>query len=134
MAKASKTGKPAKKKKETKKKQKKETKKAVTETEGESDDYAELSLVRALDFRKAYVTRTLSFPTEFDIRITLSNETMGNEEGTFTVVDEMLILTPTAARELQEQLTGVIGAWEEMNGKVPDRPSRRKFSFFIQEK
>ena len=53
------------------------------------------SLIKGPDFRKTYVTRTITFPTDFDIRITISNEATGKDGHNINiVVDEMLILTP----------------------------------------
>lgn len=98
--------------------------------EEESDGPDELPLIRAHDFGKKYATRVLTFPTEFDVRMILSNEVMEGDDGWCMVADEMVILTPIAAKELSSQLRELISYWEGMYGEIPVRPNRRMISSF----
>ena len=107
----------------------------VTEVFDESpDDEGELApLARAPDFFKTYATRTVPYLTEFDIRVVLANETMGDDEGWCTVADGMVILTPLAAKELATELDALVSAWEELHGKIRGRKGRRIVTTFSRE-
>jgi hypothetical protein len=84
------------------------------------------SMIRGPDFRKTYVTRTVTFPTDFDIRIAVSNEAIGKDsENINIVVEEMLILTPTSAKELLNNLGKVVETYEKMFGAIKERPENR---------
>lgn len=84
------------------------------------------SMIRGPDFRKTYVTWAVTFPTDFDIRIAVSNEATGkNSENINIVVDEMLILTPTSAKELLNNLGKVVETYEKMFGTIKERPENR---------
>lgn len=100
----------------------------------EEDTVEELApMARGPDFFKAYATRTVPYITEFDIRVVLANETMGDDEGWCTVADGMVILTPIAARELAAELADMVAAWEELHGKIKDRRGRRLVTTFTRE-
>lgn len=84
------------------------------------------SMIKGPDFRKTYVTRTVTFPTDFDIRIAVSNEAIGKDsENINIVVEEMLILTPTSAKELLNNLGKVVETYEKMFGAIKERPENR---------
>lgn len=100
--------------------------------ESESKEMENVPMLRSPDFDKKYVTRAMPFFTEFDIRITLSNESMDTGEGWCTVVDEMLILTPTSAKELVKELDQAIKAYEEINGPIRERPSKKLLTTFTR--
>lgn len=86
----------------------------------------ESSMIRGPDFRKTYVTRTVTFPTDFDIRIAVSNEAIGKDSENINIVlDEMLILTPTSAKELLNNLGEVVETYEKMFGAIKERPENR---------
>lgn len=87
-------------------------------------------LMRSPSFEKVYATRAIPFMTDFDIRITLSSEMVRNEQGWFTVADGTVILTPTAAKELQAELADIVRAWEEINGPIKKRPSGKVVATF----
>jgi hypothetical protein len=100
----------------------------------EKDTDEELApLVRGPEFVKNYATRTVPYMTEFDIRVVLANETMGDDEGWCTVADGMVILTPLAAKELVAELGDLVTAWEELHGKIKDRKGRRIVTTFTRE-
>jgi len=101
--------------------------------EVEDDDEELAPLVRAPDFFKTYATRTIPYITEFDIRVVLANETMGDDEGWCTVADGMVILTPLAAKELAAELSDLVAAWEELHGKIKGRKGRRIVTTFSRE-
>ncbi len=83
-------------------------------------------MIRGPDFRKTYVTRTVTFPTDFDIRIAVSNEAIGKDSENINIVlDEMLILTPTSAKELLNNLGEVVETYEKMFGAIKERPENR---------
>ncbi len=90
-------------------------------------------LARAPEFLKTYATRAMPYLTEYDIRVILANETMGNEEGWCTVADGMVILTPLAAKELAAELNAIVSTWEELNGKIKGRKGRRIVTTFSRE-
>ena len=90
-------------------------------------------LARTPEFHKTYSTRAMPFITEYDIRVVLANETMGNEEGWCTVADGMVILTPLAAKELAAELNALVSTWEELNGKIKGRKGRRIVTTFSRE-
>lgn len=92
-----------------------------------------LPLARAPDFRKTYVTRTLPFITDFDVRVVIANEAMETDEGWCTVADGMLILTPVAAKELADDLQAVVQSWEELHGKIKGRTKQRILAEFRRE-
>ncbi len=98
-----------------------------------TDDDDVLPMARAPDFFKVYATRTVPYLTEFDIRVVLANETMGDEEGWCTVADGMVILTPLAAKELATELDALVSAWEELHGKIRGRKGRRVVTTFSVE-
>ncbi len=114
-----------------KKKEAREESEDVDETEVEDEELA--PLIRALEFFKTYATRTVPYLTEYDIRVVLANETMGDEEGWCTVADGMVILTPLAAKELAAELNAIVSTWEELNGKIKGRKGRRIVTTFIRE-
>ena len=97
----------------------------------EDDEFAPLA--RGPGFFKDYATRTIPFLTEYDIRVVLANETMGDDEGWCTVADGMVILTPLAAKELATELADLVVAWEELHGKIKDRKGRRIVTAFTRE-
>ena len=99
----------------------------------EVDDNEFAPLARAPEFFKTYATRTVPYITEFDIRIVLANETMGDDEGWCTVADGMVILTPLAAKELAGELMDLVTAWEELHGKIKGRKDRRIVTAFTRE-
>jgi hypothetical protein len=90
-------------------------------------------LARTPEFFKTYATRTIPFMTEFDIRVVLANETMGDDEGWCIVADGMILLTPLAAKELAAELTEMVAAWEELHGKIKGRKGRRIVTTFSRE-
>ena len=108
-------------------------KKADEEKETVEEEEELAPLIRAPEFFKNYVTRTVPYMTEFDIRVVLANETMGDDEGWCTVADGMVILTPLAAKELVAELGDLVGAWEELHGKVKGRKGRRILTTFTRE-
>ena len=55
-------------------------------------------------------------------------------DGWYTVADEMLILTPTSAKELVQELREAIEAFEEINGPIKERPSQKLLTTFTREK
>jgi hypothetical protein len=90
-------------------------------------------LVRSPEFFKAYATRTVPYLTEYDIRVVVANETMGDDEGWCTVADGMIIMTPLAAKELLNELEALISTWEELHGKIRERKGRRIVTTFSRE-
>jgi hypothetical protein len=90
-------------------------------------------LARAPEFFKTYATRTIPHLTEFDIRVVVANETLGDDEGWCTVADGMVILTPLAAKELAAELGDLVAAWEELHGKIQGRKGRRIVTTFTRE-
>lgn len=90
-------------------------------------------IVRGPGFDKKYVTRAIPFFTEFDVRITISNEMIDTGEVWAMVADEMIILTPTSAKELLEELGDVIKAYEEVNGPIKDRPKKRLLTTYTRQ-
>jgi hypothetical protein len=82
------------------------------------------SLVRSETFSKIYITRTLTTFTEFDFRIITMNEKTRIEDGEVYIADIMACLTPTSAKELNQQLTNLIEKYEEENGRIPSRPQK----------
>ncbi|MBW1716885.1 MAG: hypothetical protein JRJ77_13850 [Deltaproteobacteria bacterium] len=96
------------------------------------EEIEEVSIIRGPNFEKRYVTRALPYFTEFDIRITVSNEIMNTGEGWFTVADETLIFTPTSAKELVEELKDIIDAYEEVNGPIKERPKKKLLTTFTK--
>jgi hypothetical protein len=91
-------------------------------------------LVRAPSFHKTYVTRAIPFFTEFDVRIAVANEMMEAENGQWcTIADEMLILTPQAAKELASGLMTAVQAYEELNGAIKPRNAKRVLTQFKLE-
>ena len=102
--------------------------------ENDLDDDGDVSpLARASDFFKVYATRTVPYLTEFDIRVVLANETMGDDEGWCTVADGMVIMTPLAAKELATELDALVSAWEELHGKIRGRKGHRVVTTFSLE-
>jgi hypothetical protein len=99
----------------------------------EDDAMAPLPLARAPGFHKDYVTRTISFITDFDIRVVVANEAMETDEGWCTVADGMLILTPVAAKELAGDLQAAVQSWEELHGKIKGRTKQRVLAEFKRE-
>jgi len=93
----------------------------------------EVPLLRLPTFEKKYATRAVPFFTEFDIRINLSNEQMKDEKDWVAVVDEMIILTPTAAKELRQALTSVIDEWEKVNGKIKERSTQKLITTYTRK-
>lgn len=100
--------------------------------EREAENIGKVPIIRGPNFEKKYVTRAMPYFTEFDIRITISNESMDTGEGWFTVADEMLILTPTSAKELVKELMEAIEAFEEINGPIKERPSQKLLTTFTR--
>jgi len=90
----------------------------------------ETPVIRSPCFEKKYVTRVLPFFTEFDVRMTLCNETMKSELGWNLVADEMVILTPTAAKELCQELSDLLKAFEELNGPIRERSQKKVVTTF----
>lgn len=90
-------------------------------------------LGRAPGFFKAYATRTVPYLTEYDIRVVVANETMGDDEGWCTVADGMVIMTPLAAKELLDELEALISTWEELHGKIRGRKGQRIVTTFSRE-
>jgi hypothetical protein len=89
----------------------------------------EVPIIRAATFSKHYGTRVLSTSTEYDIRVLLANERLMDEDGTeFYIGETMWILTPTAAKELLENLKGLLKEWEKEMGKIKPRPEETKYS------
>jgi hypothetical protein len=111
-------------------------KKTKDEPEGPTDaladddmDADEVPVIRAVTFSKHYGTRVLSMTTEYDFRIMLANEKMMDEDGTeFYIGESMWILTPTAAKELLEDLKGLVKEWEKEMGRIGPRPRETKYS------
>ncbi len=101
--------------------------------ERKAEDVEMVPIIRAPNFDKRYVTRAMPYFTEFDIRITISNELMDTGEGWYTVADEMLILTPTSAKELVKDLGEALQAYEEINGPIKERPSKKLLTTFTRE-
>lgn len=99
----------------------------------ENDDEELAPLARAPVFFKTYATRTVPYLTEYDIRVVLANETMGDDVGWCTVADGMVILTPLAAKELAAELDAIVAAWEELHGKIKGRKGRRIVTTFSRE-
>ena len=64
-----------------KKKEAREESEDLDETGGENEDEELAPLIRAPEFFKTYATRTIPYLTEYDVRVVLANETMGDEEG-----------------------------------------------------
>lgn len=93
----------------------------------------EIPIIRSPCFEKRYVTRVLPFFTEFDVRMTLCNEVMKTDTGWSLVADEMVIMTPTAAKELVLELTDMLKAFEELNGPIKTRPIQRLVTTFTQK-
>ena len=122
-----------------KKKQEKGEDDEVKEEVGPEDEEESIGeedmppLGRAPGFFKAYATRTVPYLTEYDIRVVVANETMGDEEGWCTVADGMVILTPVAAKELAAELNALVSTWEELNGKIKGRKGRRIVTTFSRE-
>lgn len=104
----------------------------MAEKKEDKKSYENVPMIRAPDFDKKYVTRAIPFFTEFDIRITISNESMDTGEGWCTVADEMLILTPTSAKELVKELEEAVIAFEEINGPIKKRPSKKLLTAFTK--
>jgi hypothetical protein len=103
--------------------------------EQESSDEKNLnrvSLIRCPTFEKKYVTRTIPFFTEFDVRITLSNEMINTDDGWATVADEMVILTPVAAKELMQQMVDIVAAFEEIHGPIKARPDKKLITSYTR--
>ena len=117
----------------SKKKKAPEVSEDVDGTEVEEEDGELAPLVRAPEFYKTYATRTVPYLTEYDIRVVLANETMGDEEGWCTVADGMVILTPVAAKELAAELNALVSTWEELNGKIKGRKGSRIVTTFSRE-
>lgn len=114
---------------------KKKKREKADEDEGmvEEEDEEFAPMARAPAFFKTYSTRTVPYLTEFDIRVVLANETMGDDEGWCTVADGMVILTPLAAKELAAELANIVTAWEELQGKIKGRKGRRIVTTFNRE-
>ena len=92
-------------------------------------DADEVPVIRAATFSKHYGTRVLSMTTEYDFRMMLANERLMDEEGTeFYIGETMWILTPTAAKELLEDLKGLLKGWEREMGRIGPRPKETKYS------
>ena len=99
------------------------------ETKGKSDNQPN-DLMRGPDFEKIYATKAIPFMTDFDFRIVLTNEVMKTEAGWRTIADQMVILTPVAAKELVNELGACISAYEEMLGKIKPRNKTRIITTF----
>jgi len=97
------------------------------------EEQMETPMIRSPCFEKKYVTRIIPFFTEFDVRMNLCNETMKTEMGWNLVTDEMIILTPTAAKELLIELTDLIKAYEELNGPIKQRPQNKVITTFTRK-
>jgi hypothetical protein len=96
---------------------------------GRSDNQPN-DLMRSPDFEKIYATKAIPFMTDFDFRIVLTNEVMKTETGWCTIADQMVILTPVAAKELVNELGACISAYEEMLGKIKPRNKNRIITTF----
>ena len=88
------------------------------------------TLVRSPDFEKIYVTKAIPFMTDFDLRILLTNEVVKTDTSWCTVADQMIILTPVAAKELMNELGACISAYEEIQGKIKPRLKNRIITRF----
>jgi hypothetical protein len=88
-----------------------------------------IPIVRAEGFCKTYATRVLAMSTEYDIRLTLTNERVKVDGGPdFYVAEGMVILTPIAAKELHSQLGRLVREWERDHGSVEGRPGKARFT------
>ena len=99
------------------------------EAKGKPDNQPN-DLMRGPDFEKTYATKAIPFMTDFDFRIVLTNEVMKTEAGWRTIADQMVILTPVAAKELVNELGACISAYEEMLGKIKPRNKTRIITTF----
>lgn len=86
---------------------------------------------RAPYFQKHYATRVGVTRTEFDVRLNIMNEKLKDDETgeEVLVIDQMVIMTPLAAKELLEDLEKIIKEWEELHPIQPrsDRSIYTKF-------
>jgi len=97
----------------------------VKDTPKDSDD---IPLLRTDGFSKWYGTRILLMRTEYDFRAIVANEKMMDDDGTeFFIGESMFILTPIAAKELNDQLKKEIREWEKEHGKIANRPKKSRY-------
>jgi len=94
----------------------------------------EVSFARAPYFQKYYATRIGVTMTEYDIRLDVMNEKIRDESSLkdIFIIDQMIILTPLAAKELSEQLQSIIKQWEEKSPIQP-RPDKTIYSRYEVE-
>ena len=95
------------------------------ECQPEKEGGRKIGFARAPYFQKHYATRVVVSQTEYDLRLELMNEKIKTEDTPeeIFIIDQMIILTPLAAKELSEQLEKVIKQWEDSNPIQP-RPDR----------
>ena len=98
---------------------------------GPQDEFVpdDIPVIRAASFSKHYGTRVLSMTTEYDFRLLLANEKMmDDDENEFYIGESMWILTPTAAKEIFEDLKVLLKEWEKDMGKIKPRSDETKYS------
>lgn len=93
-----------------------------------------ISFGRAPYFQKHYATRVGVSRTEFDIRLEMMNEKFKDEDNQTDVfvIDQMVILTPLAAKELSEQLHKIVIEWEK-SSPIQPRPDKSIYAEFKVE-
>lgn len=101
---------------------------------GETKDVKRISIGRTPYFQKHYATRVGVTLTDFDIRLDIMNEKFKDDvtNKEVLVVEQMVILTPLAAKELSIELQRIIKHWEEKNPIHP-RPDKSIFSQYEVE-
>jgi len=93
----------------------------MNEEPKEEQDEETVSFLRVPNFVKHYVTNIKGGLTTQDFRYELMNEKIYDEEAdewTY-IADALVILSPTAAKRLYDQLRGDIELYEREHGVIP---------------